>query len=34
MSELSRVIEKHDNPRKWREIYEGWIGNKGTQFPS
>ena len=34
MSGLSRVIEKHANPIKWREIHDGWVGNKGTQFPS
>ena len=34
MSELSREMEKNSNPRKWREIHEGWVGNKGTQFPS
>ena len=30
MSELSREMEKHANPRKWREIHEGWVGNKRT----
>ena len=34
MSELSREMEKHANPRKWRESHEGWVGNKRTQFPS
>ena len=34
MSDLSRRWKKHDNPRKWRKIYEGWVGNKSTQFPS
>ena len=34
MSELSREMEKYANPRKWREIHEGWVGNKETQFPS
>ena len=34
MSELSRDMEKHDNPRKWREIHEGWVGNKTTKFLS
>ena len=34
MSYLSRVMEKHDNPRKWGEIHEGWVGNKRTRFPS
>ena len=27
-------MEKHVNPRKWRESREGWVGNKRTQFPS
>ena len=26
--------KKHANPRKWRKIHEGWVGNKSTQFPS
>ena len=34
MSDFSMEMEKHANPRKWREIHEGWVGNKGTQFPS
>ena len=34
MSDLSREMEKHANPGKWRESHEGWVGNKGTQFPS
>ena len=34
MSELSREMEKHANTIKWREIHEGWVGNKSTQFPS
>ena len=34
MSELSRRWKKHANPRKWRKIHEGWVGNKSTQFPS
>ena len=34
MSDLSREMEKHANPRKWRKIHEGWVGNKMTQFPS
>ena len=34
MSDLSRVMEKHANPKKWREIPEGWVGNKKTQFSS
>ena len=34
MSDLSRVMEKHANPRKWREIHEGWVGKKRIQFPS
>ena len=34
MSELSRVVEKHANPRKLRESHEGWVGNKKTQLPS
>ena len=33
MSELSRRWKKHANPRKWRKIHEGWVGNKKTQFP-
>ena len=28
MSELLRVMEKHDNPRKWRENHGGLVGNK------
>ena len=34
MSELPRIWKKHANPRKWRKIHEGWVGNKMTQFPS
>ena len=34
MSELSREMEKTANTRKWRESHEGWVGNKGTHFPS
>ena len=34
MSEFSREMEKHANPRKWRESHEGWVSNKRTQFPS
>ena len=33
MSDFSREIEKHGNPRKWREIHEGWVGEKRTHFP-
>ena len=29
-----KEMEKHANPRKWRKIHEGWVGNKITQFPS
>ena len=32
MSELSRVMEKHDNPGVWREIHGGWVGKKDTSF--
>ena len=28
MSELSRVMEKHANPGKWRENHGGWVDNK------
>ena len=34
MSELSRVIEKHANPGKWRENQGGWVRNKRYKFPS
>ena len=34
MSDFSREMGKHANPGKWRESHEGWVGNKGTQFPS
>ena len=34
MSELSRRCKNHANPRKWKKIHEGWVGNKSTQFPS
>ena len=34
MSDLSRVVEKPANPRKWRKSHEGWVGNKRTKFPS
>ena len=34
MSDFSRVMEKHTNPRIWREIHGGWVGNKRYQFPS
>ena len=34
MSELSREMEKHANPRKWRKSHEGWVGNKRIQFPN
>ena len=34
MSGFSKDMEKHDNPRKWGKIHEGWVGNKRTQFPS
>ena len=34
MSELSRVMEKHANPRIWRENNRGWVGNKRYQYPS
>ena len=27
-------MKKHANPRKWRKSHEGWVGNKGTRFPS
>ena len=27
-------MEKHANHGRWREIHEGWVGNKRTQFPS
>ena len=30
--EFSRVMDKHDNPRKWRENHGGWVGNKRQQF--
>ena len=33
MTKLSREMEKHVDFGKWREIHEGWVGNKGTQFP-
>ena len=26
--------KKHANPRRWRKIHEGWVGNKSTNFPS
>ena len=28
MSELLREMEKHANPRKWRNNNGGWVGNK------
>ena len=28
MSELSRDMEKNDNPIKWRKHNGGWVGNK------
>ena len=34
MSELSRDMEKHANPGKWRGSHEGWFGNKRTQLRS
>ena len=34
MNEFSRRWKKHADPRKWRKIHEGWVGNKRTQFPS
>ena len=34
MSELSREMEKHANPIKWRKTNGGWVGNKIFQFPS
>ena len=34
MSDLSREMEKHANPRKWRKTNRGWVGNKSCQFPS
>ena len=34
MSELSREMKKHDNPRKWRKTNGGWVGKKRCQFPS
>ena len=33
MSDFPRVMEKHANPGKWREIHEGWVGKKRIQFP-
>ena len=27
-------MEKHANPRKWRENHGGWVGEKRTQFLS
>ena len=32
MSELSRVMEKHANPRTWREIHGELVGNKNISF--
>ena len=29
-----KEMEKNANPRKWRKIHEGWVGNKSIQFPS
>ena len=34
MSDFSREMEKHANPRKWRKSHEGWVDNKRTQFLS
>ena len=34
MSDISKRCKKHANPRKWRKIHEGWVGNKSTQFHS
>ena len=34
MSEFSRRWKKNSNPRKWRKIHEGWVGNKRTRFRS
>ena len=34
MSDFPRVMDKHVNPRKWRENHEGLVGYKSTQFPS
>ena len=34
ISELLRVMEKHANPRIWRENNRGWVGNKRYSFPS
>ena len=34
MSEFSRVMEKHANPRKWRENNGRWVGNNKYKFPS
>ena len=34
MSELSREMEKHANPIKWKKTNGGWVGNKSSQFPS
>ena len=34
MSDFSRDMEKHANPRKWRKNNGGWVGNKSYQFPS
>ena len=28
MSEISREMEKHANPGKWREIHKGWVSKK------
>ena len=27
-------MEKHANPRNYRESHEGWVGKKISQFPS
>ena len=34
MSELSREMEKHSNPRKWIEIHEEWVGKKRDSVSS
>ena len=28
------MMEKHVNPRNWRENRGGWVGNKRSKFPS
>ena len=34
MSELSCIMEKHANPRIWRENHGEWVEKKRQQFPS